>query len=110
MKYWLYRLKKEEYEKIKDKRTIQIDYINEEVDEKDKFIVHVSGLGILSGAYRLKDDFLIAEKLSEKKPRLSEFYSKLSFIDFVNERTYKLFAKKIKQIIEEDYKILKEGL
>ncbi len=110
MKYWLYRIKKEEYEELDSHEQIEIDYMPEETDKEDKFIIHISEIGIILGAYRINDEKLIAKELSTKKPKLKEFYEKLSFIDFVNDRTYKIFAKRLKEITKEDYEMLKEKL
>ena len=105
MNYWLYRIKKEEYEEL-DLKEIKIDFLPEDVNDDDKFLVHVAELGIVIGAYKKLNETFVLENDFKTRPKLKDMYEKFSFIDFVNERTYKVFAKKLKLIYKEDYEMV----
>lgn len=110
MRHYLYRLKKEEYEKIKDTDRIEIDYLLVEIDKTDRMIVFVSGSLRILGAYRKIDGFLAAEKPVGKEMTLREFYGRLSIVREICPRSYKVFAKKIREITKDDYKTILEAL
>ena len=103
MKHYLYRLKKEDFEKLTDFETIKIDYSPTELSETDKVIVFVSETLKIVGVYQKKGDYLLSKKVSKKEITLREFYDKLSIITEVGPRTYKVFAKKLKEIEKSDY-------
>ncbi len=102
-KYFLYRLKKEDFEKMTSFDALQIDYTPSDVDETDKLIVFVSETLKILGTYERKDDYLLSKKLTKKEISLRDFYDKLSIITEVGPRTYKVFAKKLKEIEKTDY-------
>lgn len=106
MKYYLYRIKKEDYEKLKGLNNIKIDYTPEQINEDDKIIVFVSESLKILGSYKKREDYLVAEKLAKNELTLKDFYEKLSIITEVGQRTYKVFAKKVKEISEEDYNMI----
>ena len=100
MKYLLYRLKKDEMD---DASRIKIDYASVDISDDDKIIVFVSESLNILGTYKKAGEDLVVEKSSKKNISLKEFYDKLSIITEVGPRTYKVFAKKIKEISEKDY-------
>ena len=102
MKHYLYRLKIEDFEKLSDFETIKIDYSPTELSETDKVIVFVSETLKIVGIYQKKDDYLLSKRLTKKEITLREFYDKLSIITEIGDRTYKVFAKKLKEITRED--------
>lgn len=110
MGYYFYRLKKEDFEKLIDTETVKIDYMSAELDETDKVIVFVSETLKILGAYKKKDEYLLAKKSAKKEITLREFYDKLSIITEVGPRTYKVFAKKLKEITKEDYELIVKNI
>lgn len=110
MKYWLYRIKKEDYDELASDDEISVDYMPEEIEADDLLIVHVSEIGNMIGTYKMRNEKLILIEKSSKELKLKDFYSKFSFIEFVNTRTYKMFAKKMKEITKEDYDMIESEL
>ena len=52
------------------------------------------------------DTIRMENKIAKKEITLKDFYDKLSFITEVGPRTYKVFAKKVRAINEEDYGVI----
>lgn len=109
MRYYFYRIQKEDFENLEDVEKIKIDYLPIPDDNEDKFIIFTSQEMKLIGAYKKVDDYLIMEKMCIKDLTIRDFYTKLSIITEVSDRTYKVFAKKAKEISKEDYELLIES-
>ena len=62
------------------------------------------------GSYKKDGEYLFAKKEAIKDITLREFYDKLSIITEVGPRTYKVFAKKIKEISKEDFENIVKGI
>lgn len=106
MRYFLYRIKKQDFDKLANLADINIDYTPEKITSEDKIIVFVSETLKVVGTYKRVDDNLIAEKLSTNDITLKDFYDKLSIVTEITPRTYKLFAKKVKEIEKRDYDLI----
>lgn len=107
MKYYIYRMKFEKYLKQGEFLRVKNDLPSIpqfELDDGDKIIMIVSQSLIVIGAYRYekKSNTFILEKKINKN--VTTIYEKLPMITFVNERTYKLFAKRLREIDEVNYK------
>ena len=99
-KYYTYRLKEEDFPE--DTSMIPIQDTPEKLDEGDVFLVFVSGSLDVLGIYTKDEDNLrIENRIDDMK--LSDFYECFSFVTFVNDRTYKMFSKRVKEISEKDY-------
>lgn len=106
MKYWLYRLREQEFVGLSHLDRILIDYLPEPVADNDSVVVFVAGTLNIVGAYTKKGDSLILKKATKDPVDLRKFYDKLSIIKAIGERTYKVFAKKVKEITKADYEVL----
>jgi hypothetical protein len=96
-------MKKEDFLRLTDFETVKIDYSPTELSVDDKVIVFVSETLKILGIYQKKDDYLLSKRLTKKEITLREFYDKLSIITEIGPRTYKVFAKKLKEIEKSDY-------
>lgn len=108
MKYYLYRIQKEDYDEFLDYEKIKIDYLPIISEADDKFIAFISKDLKVIGAYKKVGDLLVRIKKIEvkKEINLRSFYGKLSIVTEVGDRTYKVFAKKAKEISKEDYELI----
>ena len=106
MSYYFYRIQKEDFENLEDVEKIRIDYLPIPLSKDDKFIVFTSQEMKLIGAYKKVDEYLIMEKMCVKDLTIRDFYDKLSIITKITERTYKVFAKKAKEISKDDYELI----
>lgn len=95
--YYTYRLKEEPIRKNK----ISIGDVPIALDDGDTFLVFLAGTLEVLGVYIKKDNGLILDKNIEGK-KLSDLYGCFGMVSFVNERTYKMFAKRIREIEKED--------
>ncbi len=109
--YYLYRLKQEEFEKLADLKKIGITYRGK-LEYDDVFVVFVSGIMKVLGTYKKLGKQLVGLKVAERErmPKMQDFYSELSIISFVNDRTYKVFAKPVKEITKADFELFEEAL
>jgi hypothetical protein len=99
VRYYTYRLKEEQ----EDYTQIMIQEVPTTLSNGDVFLVFLAGTLDVLGIYKKKSDYLIIDKKIEGK-KLSDFYSCFGCVGFVNERTYKMFAKRVKEIEKEDVK------
>lgn len=106
MKYYFYRIQKEDFENLEDVEKIRIDYLPITVEKDDKFIVFTSKELKIIGSYKKVDEYMIMENMCIKDLTIRDFYEKLSIITEVSDRTYKVFAKKAKEISKEDYELI----
>lgn len=76
---------------------------NIQINDGDKVVIIVSQSMIVMGAYtyRAEGDMFVRDKEINKV--VSLFYDKLPMIEFVNENTYKMFSKRLREIDEENY-------
>lgn len=102
MKYYLYRIKIEEYEKLKDIKSIPLQFLPIALNQDDKIIIFISKEMKIIGEYKKEQDNLIQIKQINKN--LKDYYDKFSFISYVNDRIYKKFSKRILEIKKQDYK------
>jgi hypothetical protein len=82
---------------------IKNDLSDIKLDDGDKIVIVVAKSMIILGAYTYVKELneFHLDKIINKTTKY--FYDKLPMITFVNERTYKLFAKKIREITKENY-------
>lgn len=106
MRYVLYRIIIKDFEILKDINNIKIDFLPTPLSNEDKIIVFVSESLKIIGTYKKEEDFLAAERIFEKDINLKDFYDKLSIVSKIGPRTYKIFAKKIKEISKKDYEMI----
>ena len=104
VKYYTYRLKEKN---LKDSSKILIQDLPLELINEDVLLVFMAGTLEVLGIYIKKRDNLILDKKIENK-KLSDFYSCISCVSFVNERTYKMFSKRVKEIEKEDIDKIKD--
>jgi len=109
MKYFLFRLKKEYFEKLENYDEIDYKY-DFELDNSSLLVIFISENLKILGTYKKEGKLLKVIDVNKKELTLKDFYDKLSIISFVNDRTYKLFAKPIKEITEKDYEEIKNGI
>jgi len=86
----------------------QTDIIKNDLDKLEledgaKVIVLVSQSMVVVGAYRYdkEQDRFVREKEINKV--VSKFYEKLPMVEFVNDNTYKMFSKRLRDIDEDNY-------
>jgi len=97
-RYYTYRLK----EPLLDFKKFEIQDLPIELLEGDKLIVFIAGSMEVLGSYIVSDNKAIIEtKINDMK--LSDFYDCFSFITEIGERTYKIFAKPVREISKDDY-------
>ncbi|MCB9359244.1 hypothetical protein H6503_04895 [Candidatus Woesearchaeota archaeon] len=103
MKYYIYRLKFYDHLKLRQTDIIsnQLDRI--EIENGSKVIIIVARSLMIMGAYRYnkETDRFVREK--EINKIVSEFYDDLPMVEFVNENTYKMFSKRLREIDEDNY-------
>lgn len=101
MKFYTYRLK----EKPKEFASFPIQEVPVILEDDDKFLVFLSGDLIVLGIYHKEKDKLILEK--KLKGKLSDYYKYISSVETVGERTYKMFAKPVREIDISDFEKIK---
>ena len=89
---------------------LKIDYLTEDVVEGDLLVVFISRVLSVFGLYEKSGSVLKPLKLfsDDQMPNLRDFYGKLSFVDSIEPRTYKLFAKKTRKVSKEDFELFKK--
>lgn len=104
MKYYIYRIKFKDQMELKQTDIISnaLDYI--ELEDGDKVIVLVSQSMLVMGAYTYKKEPNIYVRDKEINKVISLFYDVLPMVEFVNEHTYKMFSKRLREIDEDNYK------
>lgn len=105
-RYYFYRIQKEYFEESEDLENVKIDYLPILSEKDDKFIIFVSQSLEIIGAYKKEGEVMVLEKVPSKTLTIRDFYDKLSIITEITERTYKVFAKKAKEISKEDYELI----
>ncbi len=107
MRYFLYRIQKEDFQEMTEYDNIPIDYTPEEIKEDDKIIVFVSETLNILGDYKTENNILRVTKKPVKTVNLRDFIGQLSFVTTAGPRAYKTFAKKTREITQEDYEKIK---
>ena len=109
MKYYIYRIKLKDHIDLRQTDIIKNNLDNIEIEDKAKVIITVSQSLMVMGAYRYdkKQNIFIREK--EINQVVSKFYEKLPMVEFVNENTYKMFSKRLREITKEDYETFMGG-
>jgi hypothetical protein len=103
MKYYYYRIKFEDYLRLNDIKWVKDDLENGVLNDGDLGILIVSKSLLVLGAYRYdKKQRLWLQQHPISKP-VTEFYSKIPMIKFVSERTYKIFAKRLREVDKENF-------
>ena len=106
MRYYFYRIQKEDFEKMENLEKFMIDYLPIISEKDDKFIAFISQTMEIIGSYHKEDDSMVLEKVPSKTLTVKDFYDRLSIITEITERTYKMFAKKAREISKEDYEMI----
>jgi hypothetical protein len=86
----------------------QTDIISNSLDnislcEGDKIIIIVSQSMIIVGAYIYNKEKNIFIRNKEINKVVSLFYDVLPMVEFINENTYKMFSKRLREIDQENY-------
>jgi hypothetical protein len=111
MRYWLYRVEKEFFDRQKKLDVIKMDYLPEPIEDGESVLVFVGSDLVLVGAYVKKGMELHAQMPidKDKAVALRLFYGKISIVTFEGPRTYKVFSKKAKEITKEDFELMTRG-
>ena len=104
MRYILYRIKMEDFENLDETDKLKIDFSPVELKEDNNILVFISGTMDIIGKYNYVKGYLLLDKVLDNN--LKDFYGKLSFAKEVGPRTYKVFAKKIRELTKEDYDLI----
>ncbi|PIO05654.1 hypothetical protein COT47_03870 [Candidatus Woesearchaeota archaeon CG08_land_8_20_14_0_20_43_7] len=86
-------------------KKIKIDYTPEPIGDGDMVVAFFAGSLEIIGQFRKEGDFLLPINVFDKKPDIRTFYDRLSFVEFVSDRTYKLFSKKTREVKKEDFEL-----
>lgn len=108
MRYFLYRILKEDFQEMTEYDNIAIDYTPEDFLEDDKIIVFVSETLNVLGDYKTENNILRVTKKPNKNVNLRDFIGQLSFVTSTGPRAYKVFAKKTREITSEDYEKIRK--
>ena len=103
MNYYLYRIKFKDHVQLRQIDIIANSLDNISIEDGDKVIMTVSKSLMVIGAYKYKKEQNIFIREKEINKVVSKFYEKLPMVEFVNENTYKMFSKRLRQINKEDY-------
>ncbi len=103
MKYYIYRIKYKVYTTLTQTDIIMNSLDKLELEHDDKVIIIVSQSMVVIGAYRYnkESDRFVREK--EINLAVDKFYETLPMVEFVNEHTYKMFSKRLREIDKENY-------
>lgn len=110
MTYYIYRMKFKDHLNLRQTDIISNTLDNISLENNDKVIVIVSQSMLVMGAYVYNKDKNIFVRKKEINKVVSLFYDKLPMIEFVNENTYKMFSKRLREISEEDYNAFTQGI
>ncbi|MFT4344191.1 MAG: hypothetical protein ACMXYE_05610 [Candidatus Woesearchaeota archaeon] len=102
MSYYIHRLK-EQSEKALQVITFEFAV---KPHENDEVVVISPVTHIVLGIYQFRNNKLILLKTINQK--VSFFYEKLPMVTDINERTYKLFAKVLREISRDDFIVFEE--
>jgi hypothetical protein len=103
MNYYIYRIKYKDYIQLRQTDIIKNGLDRLALDDGDKVILIVSQSLVVAGAYRYKKEQDIFVREKEINKAVQKFYPKLPMVGFVNENTYKMFSKRLRQIDEDNY-------
>lgn len=110
MDYYLYRIKFKDHMQLRQTDIIANNLDNITIEDGDKAIIIVSKSLMVIGAYKYKKEQNIFVREKEINKVVSKFYEKLPMVAFVNENTYKMFSKRLRQINKEDYDAFLSGV
>lgn len=105
MKYYIYRIKYNDYIKLSQLELIKNILDRIDIEDKSKVIIVVSKSMLVVGAYTYHKErgvFLLDKKIDLV---ISKFYDKLPMVEFVNDHTYKMFSKRLREIDKENYEV-----
>jgi len=110
MKYYFYRLQKNDFEKINDLKSIQIDFIPPDCanfQNGDKCVIYVSETFEVLGVYE-KKEMVLKQTRANSKPdmTLKDYWEKLSFVKEITQTTSRLFKKKMREVTQTDFESL----
>ena len=71
--------------------------------EGDSAVLYIAGTLHILGTYTFKEGVFIQQKALGKP--MQTFYDKLPMITDINERTYKFFAKRVREIDAKDFAV-----
>jgi hypothetical protein len=108
MKYYIYRMKFKDHISIRQIDIIKNTLDNLELEDNDKIIIIISKSMNVIGAYKYKKEQNIFVREKEINKVISKFYDKLPMVEFVNENTYKMFSKRLREIDIENYNVFLE--
>ena len=103
MNYYLYRIKYKDHVELRQIDIIANSLDNISIKDGDKVIMTVSKSLMVIGAYKYQKEQNIFVREKEINKVVSKFYEILPMVEFVNENTYKMFSKRLRQINKEDY-------
>lgn len=105
MKYYIYRIKYKDHIKLMQTDIIKNDMDTLLLEDGSKVIIIVSKSMMIVGAYRYNEEQSIFIREKEINKVVSIFYERLPMVEFVNEHTYKMFSKRLREIDEENYNV-----
>ncbi|MFT4304380.1 MAG: hypothetical protein ACMXYG_07475 [Candidatus Woesearchaeota archaeon] len=103
MKYYIYRIKYKDYLKIRQTDIIDNKLDNLMIQDGSKVIIIVSQSMVVIGAYHyvLSSNRFVRDK--EINTVITKFYEKLPMVEFVDESTYRMFSKRLREIDEQNF-------
>ena len=103
MNYYMYRLKYDQYLRMTSHAEVPNELTSNPIQDGDHAIIIVSNSLVVLGDYVYKaesNSFLLQKRIAKV---VTQFYQSLPMVSFVNQKTYKLFVKRIRQIDKGDY-------
>jgi len=108
MKYYIYRMKYKDHITLRQTDIIENHLDNLLLEDGSKVVIIVSKSMVIIGAYKYNEEQNRFVREKEINKVVSKFYERLPMVEFVNEHTYKMFSKRLREIDEENYNVFVE--
>ena len=105
MKYYVYRIKLKDYLNLRQTDIIPNTQDAIEIEDESKVIITVSKSLVVMGAYKYNKEGNKFIREKEINLVVSKFYDDLPMVEFVNESTYRMFSKRLREIDKDNYEV-----